>query len=70
MTQVHAELVRANELAPSLADDAEKVLAGLTAPQKQLAPKYFYDEAGSQLFDEICELPEYYLTRKIGRAHV
>ena len=63
MTQARAELVRANELAPSLADDAAMILAGLTAPQKQLSPKYFYDEAGSQLFDEICELPEYYLTR-------
>ncbi len=63
MTQAHAELVRANELAPSLADDAATILAGLTAPQKRLSPKYFYDEAGSQLFDAICELPEYYLTR-------
>ena len=63
MTQVRAEVVEANEQSPSLADDAAKVLAGLTAPQKQLAPKYFYDETGSQLFDEICELPEYYLTR-------
>ena len=36
---------------------------GLTRPQKELPPKYFYDERGSRLFEEITELPEYYLTR-------
>ena len=41
----------------------QEILAGLTAAQKQLAPKYLYDERGSQLFDEICSLPEYYPTR-------
>ncbi|HVT83316.1 MAG TPA: L-histidine N(alpha)-methyltransferase, partial [Phycisphaerae bacterium] len=39
------------------------VLAGLSRPQKQLSPKYFYDAAGSQLFDAITELPEYYPTQ-------
>ena len=39
------------------------VLAGLTATPKTLPPKYFYDERGSALFDEITRLPEYYLTR-------
>ena len=39
------------------------VLAGLTATPKTLPPKYFYDERGSDLFDEITRLPEYYLTR-------
>lgn len=39
------------------------VLAGLTASQKTMPPKYFYDERGSMLFDEITRLPEYYLTR-------
>ena len=42
---------------------AEDVRAGLTAARKQLSPKYFYDEAGSQLFEQITELPEYYPTR-------
>ena len=37
--------------------------AGLTAEPKELAPKYFYDERGSQLFEQITELPEYYPTR-------
>jgi L-histidine N-alpha-methyltransferase len=39
------------------------VLSGLSAISKTLPPKYFYDERGSALFDEITRLPEYYLTR-------
>jgi dimethylhistidine N-methyltransferase len=39
------------------------VVDGLSARPKRLSPKYFYDHAGSVLFDRICELPEYYLTR-------
>jgi len=39
------------------------VVSGLKREQKTLPCKYFYDEAGSQLFDQICELDEYYLTR-------
>lgn len=39
------------------------VVAGLAAPRKTLPCKYFYDEHGSQLFDQICDLPEYYPTR-------
>lgn len=42
---------------------AEDVLRGLTKSPKELLPKYFYDARGAQLFDEICELPEYYQTR-------
>ena len=45
------------------AGDIREILQGLTAPQKHLSPKYFYDERGSELFDEICRLPEYYPTR-------
>jgi dimethylhistidine N-methyltransferase len=41
----------------------EEVLAGLRATPKRLSPAYLYDRRGSQLFDAICELPEYYLTR-------
>jgi L-histidine N-alpha-methyltransferase len=37
--------------------------AGLTAAFKELPPKYFYDELGSELFEQITELPEYYPTR-------
>ncbi|MEW6734708.1 MAG: L-histidine N(alpha)-methyltransferase [Acidobacteriota bacterium] len=39
------------------------IVNGLTKPQKETPAKYFYDKIGSQLFDRICELPEYYLTR-------
>ncbi len=39
------------------------VLHGLRADPKHLPSKYFYDQRGSQLFDRICELPEYYPTR-------
>jgi len=42
---------------------ARNVLDGLAARPKRLPPKYFYDEAGSRLFEQITELPEYYPTR-------
>jgi L-histidine N-alpha-methyltransferase len=44
----------------TLADD---VLDGLTRPFKELPPKHFYDARGADLFDQICEQPEYYPTR-------
>ena len=47
----------------SLKDFLDDVIAGLSLPQKSLPPKYFYDDAGSRLFERICRLPEYYLTR-------
>src|SRR5579863_10064351 len=40
---------------------ARDVALGLTAAQKWLPPKYFYDERGSRLYEQICALPEYYL---------
>jgi L-histidine Nalpha-methyltransferase len=42
---------------------AREVRLGLTGTPKELAPKYFYDERGSRLFEQITELPEYYPTR-------
>jgi dimethylhistidine N-methyltransferase len=51
----------------------EDVIAGLSLPQKSLPPKYFYDAEGSRLFERICRLPEYYLTRaelSLTRAHL
>ncbi|MBW4555450.1 MAG: L-histidine N(alpha)-methyltransferase [Trichormus sp. ATA11-4-KO1] len=39
------------------------VIKGLTQTPKTLPPAYFYDDRGSELFEQICELPEYYLTR-------
>ena len=56
-----SEPVLAETAAPAgmLAD----LRAGLSLPQKELPPKYFYDVRGSELFEEITRLPEYYLTR-------
>ena len=48
---------------PAPVDVREEVLEGLRALPKRLSPKYFYDQTGSQLFEAITELPEYYLTR-------
>lgn len=52
-----------HDLKPGAGSFLDDVVAGLAAPQKALPPKYFYDERGSRLFEEICELPEYYPTR-------
>ena len=51
------------DLQPPLPDALTEILAGLREKQKIIRPKYFYDERGSRLFDQITELPEYYLTR-------
>ncbi|HEY0286702.1 MAG TPA: ergothioneine biosynthesis protein EgtB [Pseudomonas sp.] len=48
---------------PHDSEFARDVVAGLSAPQKNLSPKYFYDAAGSDLFEAICETAEYYPTR-------
>jgi L-histidine Nalpha-methyltransferase len=59
-----AERLRVHRLTSAVADDfAADVRRGLTAPGKFLLPKYFYDPLGSRLFDAICLVPEYYLTR-------
>jgi dimethylhistidine N-methyltransferase len=52
-----------HDLKPDAGGFLEDVLAGLARPQKELPPKYFYDERGCALFEEICRLPEYYPTR-------
>jgi L-histidine N-alpha-methyltransferase len=39
-----------------------EIITGLKQPEKMISPKYFYDETGSQLFDQITTLPEYYPT--------
>ncbi len=46
-----------------LAEETAEILAGLKGAEKRISPKYFYDERGSELFDAICRLPEYYPTR-------
>lgn len=51
------------DFAPTVGSLYEEVLAGLRQPNKALPGTLLYDEQGSQLFDKICEQPEYYLTR-------
>ncbi len=58
-----AHIATTHSFAADTREDIEEILQGLTAPQKRISPKYFYDERGSELFDRICELPEYYPTR-------
>ena len=41
----------------------QEALSGLKSSPKTISPKFFYDEAGSRLFDQICQTPEYYPTR-------
>ncbi len=56
-------VVRFHELLPETDSFLDDVLTGLARPQKTLPPKYFYDARGCELFEKICELPEYYPTR-------
>jgi dimethylhistidine N-methyltransferase len=53
------QLGRAPTVAPEFRDE---ILRGLRADVKTIAPKYFYDDRGARLFEEICKQPEYYLT--------
>ncbi|HSO82569.1 L-histidine N(alpha)-methyltransferase [Thiocapsa sp.] len=55
--------IRFFDYRPTPADVRAEVLEGLGRPAKRLSPKLFYDQRGSQLFDAITELPEYYPTR-------
>ncbi|NES24173.1 MAG: L-histidine N(alpha)-methyltransferase, partial [Symploca sp. SIO3E6] len=48
---------------PTNTIDGQDIISGLTQNPKSLPPQYFYDDRGSQLFEQICELPEYYPTR-------
>ena len=56
-----AEDLTEQELSGKL--ELAELIEGLTRPQKLISPKYFYDEKGSELFDAICEQPEYYPTQ-------
>jgi len=48
---------------PERSDARAEITTGLRADAPAISPKYFYDALGSRLFEAICELPEYYLTR-------
>ena len=62
MTAFHVDVyLGPQDMQDALCEDARR---GLTASPKTLPPKWFYDERGSRLFDEITRLPEYYPTRR------
>jgi dimethylhistidine N-methyltransferase len=51
-----------SEQTADASEDLDEIIQGLKRAEKMISPKYFYDERGSQLFDEITRLPEYYPT--------
>jgi len=51
------------DASPDVSDLRQEVLSGLSGKPKAIPPKFFYDRRGSELFDAICDLPEYYQTR-------
>ena len=55
--------IKISHIDKSVESLAEEVAKGLSSQPKTLPPKFFYDQAGSKIFEEICDLPEYYLTR-------
>ena len=72
MTTTYATISQHTETISWRRQFLRDVIHGLSRPQKTLPCKYFYDAIGSTLFDDICELDEYYLTRtelQILRAH-
>ena len=63
MSQAIQRSVHLTEQDDDVTDDLHEIIVGLSSSPKSISPKFFYDERGSVLFDRICELPEYYLTR-------
>lgn len=63
MTVLARSALRPDGVPDATSAFAADVIEGLTATPKRIAAKYFYDAAGSQLFQQITELPEYYPTR-------
>lgn len=55
--------VKLYDFHPPIDNFRDQVLQGLRLPQKAISPKFLYDKRGAELFDTICTLPEYYLTR-------
>jgi dimethylhistidine N-methyltransferase len=63
MTALFDPIVQLYDLHPPLDDFRAEVLAGLGRSPKSFSPKFLYDKRGAELFDAICTLDEYYLTR-------
>ncbi|QKD81581.1 L-histidine N(alpha)-methyltransferase [Thermoleptolyngbya sichuanensis A183] len=62
-SQLHYRPVKLYDFQPPLEDFRSAVLEGLQRFPKSISPQFLYDKRGSELFDAICTLPEYYLTR-------
>ena len=60
---MNKNLLKLKKFEPETDDLLAEITHGLKQPQKQLPSKLFYDKRGSSLFDQICSLDEYYLTR-------
>ena len=65
MTVKHLKILHQHNSAINqvISKDGDDVIQGLIKTPKSLPPKYFYDDHGSELFEQICDLPEYYPTR-------
>ncbi|HEY9761582.1 MAG TPA: L-histidine N(alpha)-methyltransferase [Trichocoleus sp.] len=63
LSQDERKVIESLLLAGSSEAEGQDVIDGLTQSPKSLPPKYFYDDRGSLLFEQITQLPEYYLTR-------
>src|SRR5213083_483028 len=63
MTADQLTAIQPASAVPPTSDLLSDVIAGLSSDPRTLPCKYFYDERGAALFQKICELPEYYVTR-------
>ncbi|MDX1406216.1 MAG: L-histidine N(alpha)-methyltransferase [Woeseiaceae bacterium] len=63
MNSTQKQLAPLTEQDDDVTDELREILDGLSIPQKTISSKFFYDERGSRLFDQITRLPEYYPTR-------
>jgi len=63
VTKNEDNAIQFHDLSPEEASFLDEVKDGLSQTPKTLSPKFFYDQRGSELFDQICDLPEYYPTR-------
>lgn len=61
--RLHLKKLVNSTVSPAEIDSGTDIVQGLTQTPKSLSPRYFYDDRGSDLFEKICELPEYYPTR-------
>ena len=73
MSNKETKPIQLIDIKPDQIQFQTEVLEGLNKPQKELPSKYFYDETGSKLFDQICTLEEYYIPKieiAIMKAHI